>query len=93
MNILPKKQKVVPQNNKVTENKPRLGQGRTGIICKKPQLIESITTSASKSCEIPKKPMTQNVTKNRTDVPVQEQSIINKTEAITRGTIQDKNRV
>ena len=31
MNILPEKQKVVPQNNMVIENKLRLGQGRAGI--------------------------------------------------------------
>ena len=33
-----------------------------------------------------------NVSKNRMDFPVQVQSITNKTEAITRGMIQDKNR-
>ena len=37
-------------------------------------------------------PTAQNVTKNRMDFPVWEQSITNKTEAITRGTIQNKNR-
>ena len=37
---------------------------------KKPQLTESITTSASKSLEIPKIPTTQNVAKNRMDFPV-----------------------
>ena len=62
---VPEKQKVVPQNKRVIENKLRLGQGRAGIQCKKPQLIESITTSESKSCKILKIPMTQNVTKNR----------------------------
>ena len=36
--------------------------------------------------------MTQNVTKDRTDFLVQEQLITYKTEAITRGMIQDKNR-
>ena len=36
--------------------------------------------------------MAQNVTKNNTDFPVQEQLIFNKIEPITRGTIQDKNR-
>ena len=36
--------------------------------------------------------MTQDVAKNRTDFPVQEQPISNKTEAITRGMIQGKNR-
>ena len=70
MNILPGKQKVVTQNKKIIENRPRLGQGRAGIRCKKPQLIESVTGSGSKSHEIPKIPMTQNVTKNRMDFPV-----------------------
>ena len=37
-------------------------------------------------------PTTQNVAKNRMDFPVQEQSVTNKTEAITRGMVQDKNR-
>ena len=92
MNILPEKQKVVPQNKKDIENKLRLGQGRAGIRCKKPQLVESVTTSASKLCEVPKIPTTQIVTKNRMDFPVQDQSITNKTAAITRGMIQDKNR-
>ena len=54
---------MIPQNKKVIQNKLRLGQGRAGIRCKKPQLIESITTSTSKSHEIPKIPTTQNVTK------------------------------
>ena len=92
MNLLPEKQKMIPQNKKVIENKPRLGQGRAGIRCKKPQLIESITTLTSKSYKILKIPTTQNVTKNRMDFPVREQSITKKTEAITRGMVQDKNR-
>ena len=69
-NILSEKQRIVPQNKKIIENKLRLGQGRVGIRCKKPQPVESITTSTSKSCEIPKIPMTQDVAKNRTDFPV-----------------------
>ena len=36
--------------------------------------------------------MAQNITTNSTDVPVPEQLITDKTEAITRRTIQDKNR-
>ena len=74
-NLLPKKQKVIPQIKKVIENKPRLVQERAGIRHRKPQLTESITASTSKSCEIPKTPATQNVAKNRMDFPVQEQSI------------------
>ena len=38
-------------------------------------------------------PATQNVAKKRMDFPAWEQSISSKTEAITRGMIQDKNRV
>ena len=37
----------------IIENKLRLGQGRAGIRHKEPQLIESKTTAANKSCEIP----------------------------------------
>ena len=37
-NILPEKQKIVPQNKKIIENKPRLGQGRTGRY-KNPNLL------------------------------------------------------
>ena len=36
--------------------------------------------------------MTQNVTRHSMDFLVQEQLITNMTEAITRGTVQDKNR-
>ena len=35
MNISLGKQKIAPQNKKIVENKPRLGQGRAGIRCKK----------------------------------------------------------
>ena len=48
----------------------RIGQGRAGIRHKKPQPVESITALTSKSHEIPKIPMTQDVTKNRTDFSV-----------------------
>ena len=43
------------------------------------------------SCKIPKIPTSQNVTKNNMNFPVQEQ-LFNKTEAVTRGMIQDKDR-
>ena len=92
MSLLPEKQKVILQIKKTIENKPRLGQGRTGIRCRKPQLIENINVSTNKSHKILKIPTTQNVAKNRMDFPVLEQSIISKTEAITKGMIQDKNR-
>ena len=61
--ILSEKQMLVPQNKKIVENKPRLGQGRAGIKCKKPQPVDGITASISKSCKIPKIPMIQDVTK------------------------------
>ena len=91
-NVLPEKQKIAPQNKKIVENIPRLGQGRTGTRCKKPQPVDSINASTSKSCKIPKIPVAQNVTQHSTDFPVQEQLITNKTEAITRGMIQDRDR-
>ena len=69
-NLLAEKQKVILQIKKVIENKPRLGQGRAGIRCRKPQLTESIDAYTSKSCGIPKIPATQYVAKNRMDFPV-----------------------
>ena len=83
-NLLPEKQKLVLQIKRDIENKPRLGQGRGGIMHRKPKLIEKSTISTNKSHEIPKILMTQKVSKNRIDFPVQEQSISSsKTEAIT----------
>ena len=76
---------------KIVENKPRLGQGRAGIRQKKLQPVNGITASTSKSCKILKIPTVQYVTKHSTDFLVQEQLISKKTEAITRGMIQDKN--
>ena len=69
-NVLPEKQKLVPHSKNIIENKPRLGQGRVGIRCKKPQLIESIAASTDKSGKISEIPTTGNVTKNRMDFPV-----------------------
>ena len=40
---LPEKQKIAPQIKKNVEIKPRLGQGRTGIKCKKPKLQKMYT--------------------------------------------------
>ena len=77
-NILPEN-KIVPQNKKIFENKPTLGQGRAGIKHKKH--VDGITISTRKSCKIPRIPTSQDVTKNRTDFPVWEQAITNKTEA------------
>ena len=58
------------QNEKIIENKLRLGQGRAEIRCKKLQPVESLTTSRSKSCGIPMIPIMQDVSKNRMDFPV-----------------------
>ena len=38
-NVLPEKQKPPLQNKQVDENKPRLGQGRSGIRWKKSKLL------------------------------------------------------
>ena len=62
-NLLPEKQKMIPQIKKSVKNKPRLGQGRAGIRCRKPQLTENITTVTNKSNKIPRIPMAQNVSK------------------------------
>ena len=86
------KRKSQLQNKQVVKNRPRLGQGRAGIRHKKPQTVDVITASTSKSCKIPKIPTTQNATKDSMDFPVTEQLITDKTGAITSGTIQDKNR-
>ena len=83
-NVLPEKQKPQLQNKQVVKNRPRLGQGRAGIRCKKPHPVDGITASTSKSCQIPKIPLVQNVTKDSRDFPVPEQLITYKAEAITR---------
>ena len=70
MNILPEKQRIALLNKKIIENKPRLEQGRVGIMHKKPQPVENITASTSKSCKIPNIPTTQDVTKIKMDFPV-----------------------
>ena len=57
----------MPQSRKIVENKPRLGQGRAGIKCKKAQPVDGMPASTSKSCKIAKMPMPLNVTKDRTD--------------------------
>ena len=41
-NSLPEKQKTVLQFKKGSEIKPRLGEGRVGIKCKKPQATKNI---------------------------------------------------
>ena len=67
MNVLPEKQKIQSRNKKIVENGPRPGHSRAGMRCKKPQPVDGITASTSKSCKIPKIPTVQNVTKHSTD--------------------------
>ena len=75
------------------EIKPRLGQGRTGIKCKKPQVTKNLDAATDKIQGILKIPAAQNVTKNTMDFPMHKQSInSSKTEAITQGTTRDINR-
>ena len=62
-NILPEKQKPQLQNKQVVKNRPRLGQGRAGIRCTKPQPVDGITAS-SISYKIPKIPMVQGIAKD-----------------------------
>ena len=90
--VLLEKQKPQLQDKQVVENRPRLGQGRAGVRHKKPQPVDSKIAATSKSHKMSKIPMVQDVTKDSTDFPVPEQLITEKTEAIIRGMIQDKNR-
>ena len=69
----------------VVKNRPKLGGGRAGIRCKKPQSVADITVDTGKSHKIP---TTQNVTKNNMDFPVPNQLITNETEIITRGKVK-----
>ena len=87
-NLLPEKQRPQIHSEQVDNNRPRLGSGRAGIKCKKPQSVVDITVSASKSCKIP---TVQNVTKDSTAFPVPKQLITNETETITKRKIQSKN--
>ena len=73
----------------IDKNRPKLGQGRAGIKCKKPQPVEDTQASSSKSSKIP---TVQNITKDSRDFPVPDQLITNETETITRREIQGKNR-
>ena len=83
-NSLPEKQKTAPQVKKGSEFKPRLGQGRVGIKCKKPQATKIIDELTDKLQQIPEIPATQNIAKNRMDFPMHEQSISSSdTEVIT----------
>ena len=75
MNTLAEKQKIAPQIKKNVKIEPRLGQGRPGIKCKKPQVTRNLDTATDKLQGILKIPTVQNVAKNRTDFQMHEQSI------------------
>ena len=87
--VLPEKQKPQIQAEQVVQFRPKVGRGRAGLKCNKPQSVADITAITSKSCKIP---TVQNVTKNNMDFPVPEQLITNETETISRKKIQGKNR-
>ena len=87
-NVLPEKQKLRIHRKQVNKNRPRLGQGRAGIRCRKLQPVEDTTASTCKLCKIP---TVKNDTKTNMDFPVPEQLITDTTEAITKRMIQDKN--
>ena len=87
--VLLEKQKPQIQAEQVVKIRLKLGRGRAGIRCKKPQPVADINISASKSCKIP---TVQKVTKDSTDFPVPEQLITNETQTITRRKIQGKSR-
>ena len=88
MNVLPEKQKPQIHGEQVDKNRPRLGRGRVGIKCKKPQPVVDITLSVSKSCKIP---TVQNATKDSIAFPVPKQLRTNETEPITRKKIPSIN--
>ena len=48
--LLPEKQKPQIQAKQVAKIRPKLGRGRAGIRCKKPQPVADITATVSKSC-------------------------------------------
>ena len=57
-NSLPEKQKIAPQLKKGTEIKPRLGQDRVGMKCKKLQVTKTIDELMNKLQEMPNIPAT-----------------------------------
>ena len=87
--VLPEKQKPQVQVKQVVKIRPKLGRGRAGIRCKKPQPIAAPTIAVSKS---PKIPTIQNVTKDNMDFLIPKQLITNETETITRKKVLGKNR-
>ena len=58
-----RKTENIPWVKTGSEIKPRLGQGRVGIKCKKPQTIKNMDELTDKLQEILKIPATQNIAK------------------------------
>ena len=63
-NSLPERQHTAPQVNINPTIKPRLGQGRIGIKCKKSHIAKRIDTITDKLQGILKMSATQNIVKN-----------------------------
>ena len=82
----PKPEIPIKQVDKI---RPKLGRGKAGIKCKRPQPVADKQTSLSKSSKIP---TVQNITKDSTNFPVPYQLITIEAETITRREIQGKNR-
>ena len=92
-NTLPEKQNTAPRVKRSIKIKPRIGQGRVRIKDKKPHITKNISVLVDKLWGILKIPAAQNISKNRVDLPMNEQPISSwKTEAITWWTIQDIKR-
>ena len=53
-NTLPEKQRIAPQIKENVGTKPRLGQGRAGVKCRKPQIIKNIDVATDKLWGIPR---------------------------------------
>ena len=62
-NTLPEKQRITPQIKRNVEIKWRLGQGRAGVKCMKPQITIITYTATDKLQAIPRIPTAQNVAK------------------------------
>ena len=88
--VSPEKQKPQIQAKQVVKIRPKLGRGKAGIGCKKPQpVVGGITGTVSKSCKMPTIP---NFTKDNMDFPVPKQLITNETEQLPEKKIQSKHR-
>ena len=64
-NTIPEKQKkkTANQGEKSIKIKPRFGQGRVRVKCKKPHITKNIDTLTDKLQGIPKIPASQNIAK------------------------------